>query len=329
MRWKRLKGALALVGGIGLLVFLLAYAGPDRLADAFAHASPALVAAAAAAYGLFFILRGIRWRSLLASAAPSVGVASTTSLSAFGWLVSTFIPLKAGDAARAALLARRQRASLAAVAGTVVVERGLDVIGLAATASAGLLAIHLASPGLLPGTVARAVAVAWVLPLLGLLVLAFMARRVSPERVRPRFLAGPLHRFLAAARWLGDHPRQVPLFFALSLLIVAVQASVFVFLFLAFQPDAPIATVAAGAPLFLLSFVIAVTPGHIGTYEAAFVAVYGLFGFDRALLAAMAILIHILTAAIVSVWGSAGAVAYRWSPAPASPMATPKPGAGP
>jgi uncharacterized membrane protein YbhN (UPF0104 family) len=90
----------------------------------------------------------------------------------------------------------------------------------------------------------------------------------------------------------------------LTALVVLTQTLVYVFLILAFIPSAPILVVAAGAPLFLLTFAAAFTPGHLGTYEAGFVLVYATLGLgDAAALVPVALAIHLVTASMVTVLG--------------------------
>ena len=292
--------------------------GVERVTAAFRDAAIGYLALGFGAYAVFFVLRGLRWKLLLRNAAPSATVRTAASLSAFGWLVSTFVPMKAGDVTRATLLARRERASFATVAGTVPLERALDVLGLAATASLGLLAAAVYAHPHLPASVQEAVAVAWALPILGLLLLfglASLVRRYRDRNRLTRFVA----RFLDAADELRRSPRRLPALLLTTLLVSAAQVAVFLFLFLAFEPGAPPSVVLAGVPIFLLSFAISIVPGNVGTYEAAFILVFGALGFDEQRLSAVGIALHILTTSMVVVLGAAGLVVdrlTRTAPAP-------------
>lgn len=307
------RHAIALAFGVALVVALVLFVGPGAILDAIQGAAKAYLLLALASYALFFLLRGLRWRTLLRPVAPGVTFATTSSLSAVGWLVSTFVPMKAGDLTRTALVARRERAGLAGVAGTVVVERALDVFGLAVACSVGLLSAALLGGAHLPPFVGKAVLVAWSLPILGLLLLLLLADvlrfRPSTSRI-VRFV----QQFLHALEELRRIPRDVAPILGLTLLLVAAQVGVFVALFLAFVPGAPLPLVVAGVPLFLLTFVIAVVPGNVGTYEAAFVAVFTLLGFDPESLLSIAVAVHLLTMSIVTLLGGGGFALYRLAP---------------
>jgi len=86
------------------------------------------------ALGLFtnfcaLIFRTIRWRALLDVDDPPpfypTFFANTT-----GYMLSTVLPIRAGDVARPALLARRTRVHFAAALGTVLTERIIDLVAI-------------------------------------------------------------------------------------------------------------------------------------------------------------------------------------------------------
>ncbi len=299
------------LGGVAIAA-LLAYAGPGALARAFREASAAHLLLAALAYAAFFVLRGLRWGFLLRSAGVRGGSLLPMALGPVAWMLSTVLPLKAGDAVRAVVLARRREAPLAAVAGTVAVERALDLAGLAFAASVGLAALAVGGTTL-PPRLAPLLAVAWLAPIAGL-ALAFglaAALRGRPRTSVPlRFLGQLLDGALAIAR----QPRRMLPAAAWTVAVKAAQISVYVLLLRAFVPGTPAFATAALVPLFLLSFMVAFTPAHVGTYEAAFVLVFAMAGLPPATLAAAAVAVHLSAIAIVSLYGGtclAAVAAFR------------------
>lgn len=296
-----LRAWLALPVGAAVLAALVAYAGPGALASAFRGAAWPFLALAVLAYGWFFLLRGWRWAYLLRSAGVPGGFLLPATLGPVAWMVSTFLPFKAGDAVRAVVLARRRQAPLAAVAGTVAMERALDLAGLAAAASLGL-GVLAARHTALPDPLGTLLVVAWLVPLAGLaacVALAVLLRSRPRASVPLRLLGQLLDGVLAIAR----HPRLVAPALAWTLAVKAAQVSVYVLLVQAFLPGTPVLAVALLVPLFLLSFMVALTPGHVGTYEAAFVLVFSLAGLAPARLAAAAVAIHLSAIAIVCALG--------------------------
>lgn len=298
---RRLRPWVALPIGACVLAALLAYAGPGALAQAFRDASPGFILLAVFAYGWFFLLRGLRWAFLLRSAGGSPGTfVLPAALESMAWMISTFLPFKAGDAVRAVVLSRRRSIPLAAVAGTVAMERALDLAGLALAASIGL-GVLAASDIAIPSRWAPVVALAWVLPLAGLgsaLGLALLLRRRARTSVPLRLLGQLLDGVLAIARRPGLAAPAA----AWTLVVKATQILVYVCLLNAFVADVP-PIAAAVVPLFLLSFMVALTPGHVGTYEAAFVLVFALVGLPAAALAAAAVAVHVTAIAIVCILG--------------------------
>ncbi|MBI2077436.1 MAG: flippase-like domain-containing protein [Euryarchaeota archaeon] len=309
--------------GLGVILILVAYVGPSSVHSALRDANAAFVLLAVASYAAFFLIRGVRWHLLLRAQAPDTTVADATNLTAMGWLVSTFVPMKAGDVTRSAVVAYRSKRNVASIIGTVAVERALDVVALAAASTVGLAGLALAAHRISPEA-ARGVAVAWLLPPLGLAAFIYFARSLA-RRPSTNVLVRYARLFLRAAEELREHPRQIPVLVALSLAATACQVAVFTFLFLALAPYAPLGVIAAGVPLFLLSFIVSVTPGNLGTYEAAFAAIYfALLGWDPQALLAMAVAVHLLTITTVTILGGVGFVLDRLArveakPAPAPP----------
>lgn len=323
MRGTRLRFWATTVLGLAAIAFLYVMLGSDGITTTLANVEPVFLLFGFLAYAFFFIVRGIRWKLLLRDIAPDATVADTTSLSAAGWLVSTFIPMKAGDVTRAALISHRAKASVAGVAGSVAMERALDLMGLALFSSISLLILAVFLDHALPTAVAQGVAFAWAIPIGGVLVILLTARLIKdpePEQRWKRFV----QRFAAAADDLRRTPRRLPVLVLLTALTSFAQVSMFVFLIHAVAPGLPMAVIAAGVPLFLLSFIVSITPANLGTYEASFVAVFTILGLDPVALLPAGFALHILTASIVTVLGTIGFLQFRFSnPDPRTP--TPHP----
>lgn len=297
---KRDVAALAL--GLAVVAGLIAYVGPGKVIEAVERITAQALLLAMGLYALFFVLRGIRWRVLLGSVAPQTTTRTTTSLTAGAWMVSSYVPFKAGDVARAALLARREQANLSGVAGSVVVERALDVVGLAVIATGGLLVAAIYGGPALPETVHQAVAVAWLLPIVGLVGLFLLARWL-PDGKGDNLVVRVARSLTEAADALRRDPARLIPVLLLTLLIVAAQVGVFLILTMGLLPHLPLIPLLAAVPLFVLSFGFQVTPGNVGTYEAAFVAVLALFGLGGQELIPVAVILHVLTTGIVTVLG--------------------------
>jgi len=80
---------------------------------------------------LALIFRTIRWRVLLASP-KAPGFYPTFFANTTGYMLSTVLPIRAGDVARPALLSRRANVRFAEALGTVLTERILDLFSILA-----------------------------------------------------------------------------------------------------------------------------------------------------------------------------------------------------
>ncbi|HLE47281.1 MAG TPA: lysylphosphatidylglycerol synthase transmembrane domain-containing protein [Candidatus Thermoplasmatota archaeon] len=318
----RLRRVMALTLAVAVVAFLVAYVGPRSVLTTLRDANPLYIFLAFAAYALFFVARGFRWQRLLQDRAPNITVGDAANLTAMGWLVSTFVPMKAGDVTRSAIVAYRSQRNVASIVGTVAVERALDVVGLALASTVGLVGLAAGAHRLLPDAT-RGVLLAWLLPPLGLLVFMVFARTLA-RRPQKNVVVRYAALFLEAADELRRSPRQIPALVLWTLASTTCQVVVFTLLFLGLAPNAPVGVVAAGVPLFLLSFIVSVTPGNVGTYEAAFAGIYfALLGWPPETLLSMAVTVHLLTITTVTILGGGAFILDRLGrvepqPAPAA-----------
>lgn len=114
------------------IFFLGLFLWKSNLADVWrimTATSPLWLASAFVVNWMALVFRTIRWRVLLANPKPPrfypTFFANTT-----GYMLSTVLPIRAGDVARPALLARRTDIRFAEALGTVLTERVLDLFGI-------------------------------------------------------------------------------------------------------------------------------------------------------------------------------------------------------
>jgi uncharacterized protein (TIRG00374 family) len=96
------------------------------------RANPWLILLAFVIYYLGFPLRGWRWTKLLKGAGYKVKVKDGTEILFLSWLVNCIVPAKLGDLYRAYLLKLNSPVSATRTLGTVLMERILDLIAIAA-----------------------------------------------------------------------------------------------------------------------------------------------------------------------------------------------------
>ena len=313
MRWLKLSIGFATTAGF---VWLLAHeVDLDALGRALAglSVSTALLALAFLAAG--YAARIVRWWWMLRALEPTLPLGACAGPFLAGVAVNNVAPFRAGDALRVLGFRRQLRAPAMAVAGTLVVERVLDVAVLTWILFLGLL-------GLPDGTFPRGfvVAVTWLAGCGAAAVLVLPLFMPWLGRVRERLFAkgssarssaedsSPGRRFFTARRWAQAVSRYgVHLAEALSLMraprrmlaLIGLSAAAWI------CEGAVFATVAAGVragtepmgPWFslaagTLATAIPSAPGHVGTFD--WFAAQGLeaYGASAEVAIAFALTVH-------------------------------------
>src|SRR3990170_1654944 len=181
-------------------------------------ASVGLFALAFVVFYCSFPLRALRWKTLLANVgydraggSPMPSTLGLTRIMYIAWFANCVTVARLGDAYRGYLLKREAGVSFAVTLGTVLAERLLDLLVLAAMLGAGVLVIF---HGSLPAEATQALAAGLVLSVIGIAALVAMRRfrwvfeRILPER---------LHAFYARLEHGAvDSFRRLPLLVALS-----------------------------------------------------------------------------------------------------------------
>jgi glycosyltransferase 2 family protein len=269
-------------------------------------------------------LRTARWRFLLPRRSDGTRVRSRRLLPVLliGYLGNVALPARLGEVVRTYLVSRREEIDPIEVFGTVVLERILDVVALAAFAL--VVATLIGAPGWIVGAAAIAAivgAVALFLATAGLpQVMKFFAGRLEPGRTQPSWLDFPglrgvvrLARRFAAGLGGRQRPTTVALAAGLSLaawpldalLIWLVAASIHIELSL---PAAALISAAA-----VLSTAVPSAPGYVGTYELAAAFAAQAMGVPESPAFALAILAHAFTVLPAAIAGAVCLIALRGS----------------
>ncbi|MGI8844639.1 MAG: lysylphosphatidylglycerol synthase transmembrane domain-containing protein [Thermoleophilaceae bacterium] len=235
-------------------------------APSFPHTSRAIIEMVAAAllYAAATVIRAERWHSILSITGVKAARRDCYGLTTVGYMGNNVLPARAGELLRVVLLDQKVKAGKRTLLGTVVAERILDLLVLAAmllVVGYGVLKGHalpsqtFAHPAILAAAGLVLVALAGV----GFLLLK---RRGLLERVRDaaRPLAG-------APRALWGKPA-IPML-AATVLLWSIEGSVYLFVAKSVNLD-----ISASGALYLVgltNFVAALpaAPGSIGTFDAA------------------------------------------------------------
>jgi len=234
------------------------------------------------AVGLYFVgvwLRSVRWGLLL----PAHAVRTTTLFRALivGFTVNNVLPFRAGEVARAYLLAQWCRIPYGATVASLLVERVLDGLSLAVLLLVALtLPLPLPPPAylLLVGVLAAAgfLASAGVLALAAwrasavTAVASFVARRLPPRfGVRVESIATSF----ASSLSLVHSPDRLARLLGLSLLAWCFELGVFFVLLVSFGLPAsyPLALLVGSAANF--ATLVPSSPGYAGTFDGVVIKV--------------------------------------------------------
>ena len=235
-------------------------------APTFPHTGRAIawMAAAALLYALATGVRAERWHRILEITGVHAPRVDCYALTTVGYMGNNVLPARAGELLRVVLLDQRVKAGKRTLLGTIVAERALDLVVLAAmflTVGYGVLKGHalpdqtFAHPLVLVAILAVLVAGA---------VAAFFVLRSRGMLDRVRELARPL---VGALRALWGKPG-LPLL-AVTVLLWCIEGSVYLCVAHALQLNFSIS-----GSLYLVgltNFVAALpaAPGSIGTFDAA------------------------------------------------------------
>jgi len=263
-----------------------------------------LIGVSLPAYVLVILLRALRWKHLTATIQP-FSVGPLFRATAVGFMANNIFPLRMGEVIRSWYLAREAGGSRAAIFGTVILERVIDmvtVIGLALGVLALLGAGH-------DGLIARsavlllpvAIAPTLVLVLLEVApdrIIAFATRAVQPFSARvAEFLEYTLRRFstgLGALR-SGHHLLRVGLYTIAIWLVATTVPLLAAFAAVGIDLGSPFETVAAAwitQAAIGMAVALPSAPGFFGPYHFACKVALERFGIPSETAVALGTLIH-------------------------------------
>ena len=287
------RGALALAAcvAIGLSLVALEKIGVDRVISSLLQSSPTWVLAAVAVMGLSMLLRSISWHAILHAALPDRRLTQLDTLraTAIGVLMSSTLPARLGEPARAIVISRRAgrpRETMPTVVGTLVSQTILNVLALLILAAIALSSVPIFNQR--HGALVAVVLVPVILLAIVLIVPAVLAASGSERFGRTRAVIRPL---LKAARQVRSglrvftHPRDGSTALVAQLSAWALQALACYLLLLAIGLDGRTGIGAAAAVLLAVNVtaLVPATPANVGVFQAACVAVLtGAYGVSAA-----------------------------------------------
>jgi uncharacterized protein (TIRG00374 family) len=300
---------------LGIIISLICLAAifyfirPQEIFDALKTARYGYLLFGATGILTFLAIRAVRWRFMLNNDAPWLTVFHIQNI---GYLVSTVLPLRLGDVARAVLIGSVPPITISRGISTMVVERVLDMLFIVT-----LLPFTLASIEYLPDWMRLGARASGVLAITAIIMLIVAAnQRVRATRIVERILSyAP---FLDGKAWakradsflagLGSltHFRDavwlvlltiftwIPIIFAYYTTMLAANL----------QPSLVMAAFVVCAAA--LSVALPSSPGQIGVFHAGVIAALQVWGQPEAASASFAFLYHALNSVTLIILGLIG-----------------------
>ena len=265
---------------------------------------------------LALVVRAARWSMLLR---PQTGPCLTAAFvaEAIGDLGNSFLPARAGEAARTVWLARRLSAPLSFVVGTAALERVSDAIFLALATFALVLNIPQVPPWLMAGA-----GMFLVLGLTALIMLfhlpgfSHLFTRLGRMLRLPRKLTrrgiGMLHELGTGSRSLLRHPGRSAVYASLTAALWLCDAVSMLCLAHAFGDTLSFIQALLFLAALGLSSAVPSTPGYIGVFQFVAVAVLVPFGLSRADALAIVLVYQLATLLHQLWWGGLAWLALRY-----------------
>ena len=266
-------------------------------------------------FSLNQFIRGLRWRVLL-TGEKNIPVLTVFWANNMGYFGNNFLPARAGELVRAAAVGGAAGIGASYALATALVERVMDAAILVLIS---LLAIT--SLGNLPSALVNATTTMAVLSLVGLIGLFFaphlkkqiewgVGKVIVFKKIRELVLTF-LERFLLGMRTL-QLPGKLVQFLAYSLVIWTLDTVIAIGVGAAFNISIPFSTAIIIIAALGLSSAIPSTPGYIGVYQFAAVAVMTPFGYQLADILVFIIAYQMIGYLGLGIWGGIGFWRLRW-----------------
>jgi uncharacterized protein (TIRG00374 family) len=261
------------------------------------EASAGLFALAFAVFYSSYLVRALRWQTLLANVGydraagrpvlpPTLGLARIMYLA---WFANCVTVARLGDVYRGYLLKKEAGVSFAGTLGTVLAERLLDLLVLAAMMGTGVLIVFGES---LPTQAAQALTAGLILSAVGIAGLLALRRfRWAFERVLPKRLHDHYLRF---EHGVIDSFRRLPLLVAYSVVGWIIEGATLYITAAAVGTPIPVAGALLVALAASLLSTVPITPSGLGFTEVGMVLMLGWLGLDAPAAGATTLLFRII-----------------------------------
>ncbi|HNW81627.1 MAG TPA: lysylphosphatidylglycerol synthase transmembrane domain-containing protein [bacterium] len=279
---------------IVLFIFLLRDLDFELFFDYVFHGNILLILLGIVIYLSSFIVRGLRWKILLKHF-KDFELRELTMLTISGYAVNNIFPVRIGEFTRAWITGNRNGVSRTSVLASIFVERIFDGLTIALILSITLFFYPF--PGNVK-TLAYMASAMFALLFLFVLLGTFSDKPLKTllffRKKLPKFTAfffDVAEKFLKGASSL-DSPKQIFSVTLLSMLVWAIELSVYILISFAFGINIPVPGYLFMLCAANLGMLAAPTPGGLGVFQAAIVYALKSFSILYEKRMAVAIVLH-------------------------------------
>jgi uncharacterized protein (TIRG00374 family) len=268
-------------------------------------ANPGLFALAIAIFYCSFPLRALRWKTLLGNVGydgtdghPMPSTLGLTRIMYLAWFANCVTMARLGDAYRGYLLKRSAGVSFAVTLGTILAERLLDLVVMAAMMGAGVLIVF---GGSLPTEAAQALAAGLIISAVAVIgLLALQRFRWAFERILPKRLHAHYSRL---EHGVINSFHRLPRLVAYSTAGWVIEGAALYATTAALGAPVSVAGALVVALAASLLSTVPFTPGGLGFTEAGMVLMLGWLGLDATTASAVTLLFRLINYWSIVVFG--------------------------
>jgi uncharacterized membrane protein YbhN (UPF0104 family) len=281
----------ALIAG-GILAYML-YDVRDSLPAAIAMAIPAYLFIALIIAGSTWFLRGMRYVIILDGLSIRITLLHSTAIVLLSQTANLIVPARLGDLVRMFILKDEGRGTYSQGLSSIVVERIFDVVMVALL---GLLALNFVFN--VPGWFYTVITI----PLVGGGIFVLLLYVLGMLESDNRYIKMVLN-LLQEVRQASLGPRSLALLSVSSVVIWILDILVCVVVVAMFRQNLAFPVVVLAIAIGNLVKAVPITPGGIGTYEAALAITFSLAGMPAVTATLIAIIDHLIKNVVTAVGG--------------------------
>ena len=307
-----LKGVIKVVGGIivtALFVYVLYGAvDVDKVKHAISGIQIGWLVGALGFLTAAYVLKIARWFVMLRGLSSDISYRLCVAPFMISIALNNVLPMRAGDVVRVVAFRSRLGASGMALLGTMIVERVLDLVVLLAVFG---LAVRFLPDGLVPPAIQSGFSILMmVIPTAAVAVLLLpgplrlLLSKIGTSVPALSGLVGKIDETLAAMAILC-RPARLASLLGLSLGAWACEGGVFVLTAVALGWTGGLASSFFALAVGTLSTLLPSSPGYVGTFHYFTTEALTVFGADRNLAAAFAIVVHLVLVGTTAIVGLA------------------------